>query len=168
MYPARRPPPPPRRAAGGEVATNFFGGDGGGAGAARPQVPEHRSPRQQHLHGGGGGGGGGGGEGGGLHVSGPVSLLGAASHSDEPPRNAHGGPQRIEHMHPLKFLGAGAFANVFMARDRQSGELYAMKSILKALALKQNKHRQVLAEKRSRPLECRDMAVTWPSRDRCR
>ena len=28
-----------------------------------------------------------------------------------------------------------------------TGELYAMKSILKALALKQNKHRQVIAEK---------------------
>lgn len=54
---------------------------------------------------------------------------------------------QLEHIHPLKFLGAGAFANVFMARHRITGELFAMKSILKALALKQNKHRQVIAEK---------------------
>ena len=52
-----------------------------------------------------------------------------------------GGPSRAQ------FLGAGAFANVFLVKDTKTGELYALKSILKALALKKNKHRQVKAEK---------------------
>ena len=57
------------------------------------------------------------------------------------------GARSVDDIHPLKFLGAGSFANVFMCRDATTGKLFAMKSILKALALKQNKHRQVIAEK---------------------
>jgi len=56
-------------------------------------------------------------------------------------------PANMLEVEPTKFLGAGAFANVFMCRNRKTGELLAMKCILKSLALKKNKHRQVKAEK---------------------
>ena len=55
--------------------------------------------------------------------------------------------RRAPQVEPIKFLGAGAFANVFMCRNRKTGELLAMKCILKSLALKKNKHLQVKAEK---------------------
>jgi len=50
-------------------------------------------------------------------------------------------------LQPLKFLGAGAFANVFMCRDMRTGQVYALKSILKALVIKNNKQHQVMSER---------------------
>jgi len=97
-----------------------------------------------------------------LSVSGPSSLLGggggmgggmgggeasAETSGDVTGAEAIVGARSVDDIHPLKFLGAGSFANVFMCRDATTGKLFAMKSILKALALKQNKHRQVIAEK---------------------
>ena len=55
---------------------------------------------------------------------------------------------KLSELTPLKFLGAGAFANVFMCRHGDGGgELIALKCILKSLVLKKNKQRQLLAEK---------------------
>ena len=48
---------------------------------------------------------------------------------------------------PLKFLGAGAFANVFMCQHQASGQLMALKCILKSVVLKKKKQHQVRAEK---------------------
>ena len=45
----------------------------------------------------------------------PLSPL-PSHRSPRSPQKVNDGPDRIEHMRPLKFLGAGAFANVFMAR----------------------------------------------------
>ena len=56
-------------------------------------------------------------------------------------------PNALSQLTPLKFLGAGAFANVFMCRHQQTGELVALKCILKSLVLKKRKQHQVRTEK---------------------
>jgi serine/threonine protein kinase len=53
----------------------------------------------------------------------------------------------LAHLTPIKFLGAGAFANVFMCRQKESGQLVALKCTLKSLVLKKKKQRHLLAEK---------------------
>jgi len=53
----------------------------------------------------------------------------------------------LDALKPLRFLGAGAFANGFMCRHEPTGEVMALKCILKALVLKKKKQKQVIAEK---------------------
>jgi len=36
-----------------------------------------------------------------------------------------------EHFYPLKKLGSGSFGDVYLVRDRNSGKLYAMKTLSK-------------------------------------
>jgi len=64
------------------------------------------------------------------------------------------GDSRAQDLHlqaltPLRFLGAGGFANVFMCRHQPTGKLLALKCILKSLVLRKKKQRQVLAEKQA-------------------
>ena len=54
---------------------------------------------------------------------------------------------KLNELEPLKFLGAGAFANVFMCRHRASNTMLALKCILKSMAVKKHKVQQVLVEK---------------------
>ena len=67
--------------------------------------------------------------------------------------SSHGSPTKcwrmpaLADLQPLKFLGAGAFANVFMCRDVQTGQVYALKSILKSLVIRGGKQKQVMAER---------------------
>ena len=53
----------------------------------------------------------------------------------------------LEALTPLKFLGAGAFANVFMCRHEASGQIMALKCILKSVVLKKKKQQQVRSER---------------------
>ena len=56
-------------------------------------------------------------------------------------------PLTLDALHPLKFLGAGAFANVFMCQHRSTGQVMALKCILKSVVLRKKKQKQVIAEK---------------------
>lgn len=55
----------------------------------------------------------------------------------------------LQSLIPLRFLGAGGFANVFMCRHQPTGKIVALKCILKSLVLRKKKQRQVLAEKQA-------------------
>ena len=72
---------------------------------------------------------------------------GAAAPATEVEPNAAGTlgrpPEKLSELEPLKFLGAGAFANVFMCRHKENGMQCALKCILKSVAVKKNKVTQV-------------------------
>ena len=51
--------------------------------------------------------------------------------------------EALNDLEPLKFLGAGAFANVFMCRHKATNTHLALKCILKSVAVKKNKVHQV-------------------------
>jgi RAC serine/threonine-protein kinase len=46
----------------------------------------------------------------------------------------------------LKSLGEGAFGTVFLAKDKESGTLYAIKALDKSHIIKTNKTKQVYKE----------------------
>lgn len=49
----------------------------------------------------------------------------------------------MDELAPIKLLGAGGFANVFLVRNQRTGEILALKALIKSLLLKKKKLKQV-------------------------
>jgi len=80
-------------------------------------------------------------------VPAPPSPGGSANNSPTAARPVRAPPPSFDDLHPIKFLGAGNFANVFMCKDSRTGRYYALKSLLKALVIQNQKQHQVMAER---------------------
>ena len=55
------------------------------------------------------------------------------------------GDSAVLDLAPIKLLGAGGFANVFLCRDQRTGEILALKALIKSLLLQKRKLKQVAA-----------------------
>jgi serine/threonine protein kinase len=58
-----------------------------------------------------------------------------------------GGHNRLEDYEMLSVIGKGSFAKVVLVRDKETGHLYAMKSMKKKYIEKKNQVKQIMMER---------------------
>ena len=140
-----------------EAAAISSGGGGGGGGNSFFQLGGAGFPQHQHHlhhHHGGAAAAGAGGPGGGGASSQPLRapspVAPAAAAAQLPPVTGwsrHESPVGLESFELLRVIGRGSYGKVLQVRKRDSGEVFAMKVLSKALVVRRNQVEHTQAER---------------------